>query len=37
MANFLRMAVTNVRNARAEDSAANGGSVAKLTPREFRS
>jgi Fe-S cluster assembly ATP-binding protein len=36
MANFLRMAVTNVRNARAEDSAANGGSVQKLAPREFR-
>jgi Fe-S cluster assembly ATP-binding protein len=37
MANFLRMAVTNVRNARAEDAAAsNGGSVAKLAPREFR-
>ena len=36
MANFLRMAVTNVRNARAEDSAVNGGSVAKLAPREFR-
>ena len=28
MANFLRMAVTNVRNARAEDAAAEGGSVA---------
>jgi Fe-S cluster assembly ATP-binding protein len=36
MANFLRMAVTNVRNARAEEIAANGGSVQKLTPREFR-
>jgi Fe-S cluster assembly ATP-binding protein len=36
MANFLRMAVTNVRNARAEDAAATGGSVAKLAPREFR-
>jgi Fe-S cluster assembly ATP-binding protein len=37
MANFLRMAVTNVRNARAEDAvASNGGSVAKLAPREFR-
>jgi Fe-S cluster assembly ATP-binding protein len=36
MANFLRMAVTNVRNARAEDAAANGGHVEKLAPREFR-
>ena len=32
MANFLRMAVTNVRNARAEDAAANGGSVAADDP-----
>jgi Fe-S cluster assembly ATP-binding protein len=38
MANFLRMAVTNVRNARAEEAEANGngGAAAKLTPREFR-
>ncbi|MCC7022841.1 MAG: Fe-S cluster assembly ATPase SufC [Thermomicrobiales bacterium] len=35
MANFLRMAVTNVRNARAEE-AANGGEAQKMTPREFR-
>ncbi len=33
MANFLRMAVTNTRNARAEKS---GGEVPKVTPREFR-
>jgi len=36
MANFLRMAVTNVRNARAEDIVAAGGSAEKMTPREFR-
>jgi Fe-S cluster assembly ATP-binding protein len=36
MANFLRMAVTNVRNARAEQIAADGGSAQKFTPREFR-
>jgi Fe-S cluster assembly ATP-binding protein len=36
MANFLRMAVTNVRNARFEDAAANGGHAEKLAPREFR-
>ncbi len=36
MANFLRMAVTNTRNARAEEAAANGGTAEKLTPREFR-
>ncbi len=36
MANFLRMAVTNVRNARAEAAAAEGGSAQKMTPREFR-
>jgi Fe-S cluster assembly ATP-binding protein len=36
MANFLRMAVTNVRNARAEEAEANGGTATKLTPREFR-
>src|SRR6476620_8366882 len=36
MANFLRMAVTNVRNAKAEAAAAETGSVAKLAPREFR-
>ena len=34
MANFLRMAVTNVRNARAEADA--DGGAAKMTPREFR-
>lgn len=37
MANFLRMAVTNVRNARAEAAAAETGEEApKITPREFR-
>jgi Fe-S cluster assembly ATP-binding protein len=36
MANFLRMAVTNVRSARAEAAAEDGGSTAKFTPREFR-
>jgi Fe-S cluster assembly ATP-binding protein len=36
MANFLRMAVTNVRNARAEAAAARGEEVQKITPREFR-
>ncbi len=36
MANFLRMAVTNVRNARAEEAAADGGVAQKMTPREFR-
>jgi Fe-S cluster assembly ATP-binding protein len=37
MANFLRMAVTNVRNARAEAAAIDGGSAApRMTPREFR-
>src|SRR5215216_2125923 len=36
MANFLRMAVTNVRSARAEEITANGGSAQKFTPREFR-
>jgi len=36
MANFLRMAVTNTRNARAEEITENGGSVQKFTPREFR-
>lgn len=34
MANFLRMAVTNVRNARAEE--AEEGDAPKMTPREFR-
>ena len=34
MANFLRMAVTSVRNARTE--AADGGSAQPFTPREFR-
>ena len=38
MANFLRMAVTNTRNARAEEAAAKngGGAAPKMTPREFR-
>ncbi len=36
MANFLRMAVTNVRNARAERAAGEGEEVKKMTPREFR-
>jgi Fe-S cluster assembly ATP-binding protein len=36
MANFLRMAVTNVRNARAERAAGKGEEVKKITPREFR-
>jgi len=37
MANFLRMAVTNVRNARAEAAAAEtGAEVQKMAPREFR-
>src|SRR6476620_2612201 len=36
MANFLRMAVTNVRNARAAEAAAEGGSAQPMTPREFR-
>jgi Fe-S cluster assembly ATP-binding protein len=37
MANFLRMAVTNVRNARAEALAeATGEEVKKMNPREFR-
>lgn len=36
MANFLRMAVTNTRNARAEEIEANGGAAQKMTPREFR-
>jgi Fe-S cluster assembly ATP-binding protein len=37
MANFLRMAVTNVRNARAERAAEAGNDeVKKMTPREFR-
>ncbi len=35
MANFLRMAVTNVRNARAEREAGDG-EAKKMTPREFR-
>ncbi|MBA2753114.1 MAG: Fe-S cluster assembly ATPase SufC [Chloroflexia bacterium] len=34
MANFLRMAVTNVRSARS--AAANDGGAQKLAPREFR-
>jgi Fe-S cluster assembly ATP-binding protein len=37
MANFLRMAVTNVRNARAEAIAeATGEEVKKMNPRDFR-
>ncbi len=36
MANFLRMAVTNIRNARAEEIAAAGGEAKPFTPREFR-
>src|SRR5215218_8435542 len=37
MANFLRMAVTNVRNSRAEAAAAETGTeVQKMAPREFR-
>ena len=36
MANFLRMAVTSVRTARAADAAGNGGSAQPFTPREFR-
>ncbi len=36
MANFLRMAVTNVRNARSEEAESNGGSQPKFSPREFR-
>ena len=36
MANFLRMAVTSVRNARAEAAAADGGEAKPLAPREFR-
>ena len=37
MANFLRMAVTNVRNARAEEKAEETGEeVKKITPRDFR-
>jgi Fe-S cluster assembly ATP-binding protein len=36
MASFLRMAVTSVRNARAESAAENGGSAKPLAPREFR-
>jgi Fe-S cluster assembly ATP-binding protein len=37
MANFLRMAVTNVRNAKAEAAAAETGTeIQKMAPREFR-
>jgi Fe-S cluster assembly ATP-binding protein len=36
MANFLRMAVTNVRNARAEEIEASGGTAQPFSPREFR-
>ncbi len=35
MANFLRMAVTNVRNSRVDSTNGNGGTP-KVTPREFR-
>ena len=36
MANFLRMAVSNVRKAREEEIVANGGTATPFTPREFR-
>jgi Fe-S cluster assembly ATP-binding protein len=36
MANFLRMAVTNVRNARVEAAAEEGKELQRITPREFR-
>ncbi len=36
MANFLRMAVTNTRNARVKEIEAAGGTAQKMTPREFR-
>jgi Fe-S cluster assembly ATP-binding protein len=36
MANFLRMALTSVRNARAEAAAAAGGEAKPMAPREFR-
>jgi len=36
MASFLRMAVKNVRGARAEEIALNGGEAKPFTPREFR-
>jgi Fe-S cluster assembly ATP-binding protein len=36
MASFLRMAVKNVREARAEEIALNGGESKPFTPREFR-
>ena len=36
MANFLRMAVTNSRKARAEAAAKDGGTAQPFTPREFR-
>jgi Fe-S cluster assembly ATP-binding protein len=36
MANFLRMAVTSVRNARAAEAAATGGVAKPMAPREFR-
>jgi len=36
MANFLRMAVKNVREARMEEIEANGGTATPFTPREFR-
>jgi Fe-S cluster assembly ATP-binding protein len=36
MANFLRMAVKNVRDARSEEIEANGGTATPFTPREFR-
>jgi len=36
MANFLRMAVTSVRNARAEAAVAAGGEAKPMSPRDFR-
>src|SRR5690349_7678308 len=36
MASFLRMAVKNVREARAEEITLNGGEAKPFTPREFR-
>jgi len=36
MANFLRMAVTSVRKARAEEIVAAGGEAKPMAPREFR-
>ena len=36
MANFLRMAVMNVRNARAAEAVEEGGTAQPITPRDFR-